>query len=63
MLVAIKCSVLMSPNRTKQLSTVALVTCIVVTRVKSVVRMRVDSGQTMAELSMGGSCPFKVFHF
>ena len=40
----------MSPNKTKQLSTVAPVTCIVVTRVKPVVRMRVGFGQTV-ELS------------
>ena len=38
------------PMRTKQLSTVALVTCIVVTWVKSVVCMIVISGQTV-ELS------------
>ena len=46
---------LMSPNGTKQLSMVALVSCIlyVVTRVKEVVRMRVGSGQTV-ELSTGG---------
>ena len=31
---------LMSPNKDKQLSTVALVTCIVATQVKPVVRMR-----------------------
>ena len=43
----------MRPNRTKQLSTVAFLTCIVVTRVKQVVRMRVGSGQTV-ELSTAG---------
>ena len=38
------------PNSTKQLSTVAVVTCIAVAGVKPVVRMRVGSGQIM-ELS------------
>ena len=41
----------MSPSRTKQVSTVALVTRIVVARV--VVPMRVGSGQSM-ELGTGG---------
>ena len=50
----------MIPNRTKQLSTVALVTCIVVTRVKPVVRMRVGSGQ-IVELSM--VCLFFEYFF
>ena len=43
----------MRPNRTKQLSTVALVTCIVVTRVKSIVRMRAGSFQAV-ELNAEG---------
>ena len=42
---------LTNPNRTKQLSTVALITCSY-TRVKPVVRMCVGFGQTK-ELSMG----------
>ena len=47
------CTELMSrPNSTKQLSTVAVVTCIAVAGVKPVVRMRVGSGQIM-ELSTG----------
>ena len=42
----------MSLDRTKLLSTVALVTCLVFTQVKPFVRMRVGVGQTV-ELSMG----------
>ena len=45
-------TLLMSPNKTKQLSTVAPFTCIVVTRVKPIVCMRVGSSQTV-ELSSG----------
>ena len=53
LLVAIKLYRTESPNRTKQLSTVALATPIVVTRVEPVVRMCVSSGQTV-ELGTGG---------
>ena len=52
--------VLMSPNRTKQLSMGALVTCIVVTLVKLVLHMRVGAGQTV-ELSTDGLF-FKQFY-
>ena len=40
---------LMCPNRTKQLSMVALVTCIVITRrvTEAVMRMRVGSGKVV----------------
>ena len=46
-------TVLINPNKDEQLSTVVPVTCIVVTRVKQVVRMRVGSGPTV-QLSLGG---------
>ena len=51
----------MSPNRTKQLSTVVVVICIVVTRVKPVARMRVGSSQAV-ELSADGFFFLKVCH-
>ena len=52
---------LVSPSRTKQPSTVALVTCVVVTGLKAVVRMCLGSNRTV-ELSTGGFFLLKVLH-
>ena len=49
----------MSPDKDEPTSPVAPVTCCVVTRVKTVMRMRVGSGQTV-ELSSGGCLPSTV---